>query len=110
MRWFFLLPTVTFVGTILAVVVSRASMEGSSFLLGLVGGIAASVPASILAFILANRTGGAAKSDHSAQQPYQPLVIVNGGGLPRPQPPLPDLPLPAPGPVDTPRYRIIGEE
>jgi hypothetical protein len=110
MRWFLVLLAVAFVVTLFAVVGVRVASHGQAFLVGLVCGIAASVPASILAHALGRRQ--IVQPHASLAAPYQPVYIVNGAPAP-PQRPAPDYPPminPQPANDPRPRFRVIGEE
>jgi hypothetical protein len=112
MRWFMLFLAAAFFGTLTAVAGARAVVEVQSFVLGIVCGLAASIPASVLAFFL-SRTPAApvAPPEPQNERGYPPLVIVNGPAPARAQRP-PEFPIPAThesaGPA--PRYRVVGDE
>lgn len=111
MRWFVLFLGAAFIGTLAAVVGSRAVAEAQTFVLGIVCGVAASVPASILAFYLARPQAPVAPVEPRQERAYPPVVMVSAPPTARsalaptfPMPGAADVMLPAP------RYRVVGDE
>ena len=110
MRVFIVLLLLIFVVTLVGVVGVRVASRAETFRLGLICGVAASVPASILARFLMRR------QSHIAYAPpapaYPPVYIVNGAPVPppRPAPDYPPLTNPQTAQAAQPRYRVIGEE
>jgi hypothetical protein len=110
MRAFLVLLVLAFVVTLFVVVGVRVSSHSHTFLVGLVCGMAASVPASILAHLLGRRQ---TQPDPASAAPHYPPVYIVNGALPPPARPAPDFP-PRTNPelsgAPRPRYRVIGEE
>lgn len=111
MRWFVLFLAAAFFGTLAAVVGGRAVAEMQSFVAGIVCGVAASVPASVLAYFV-SRVPVLSEVREPRQEPGYPPVVMVGAPAVAQTPPPPSFVLPAIGDATTPLppYRVVGEE
>ncbi len=107
MRWFLSFLALAFIVAFVAVVGVRASGQGEAFVLGVACGAAASLPASLLAFYLTQRTEAPQQPQQATRPAYPPVLVVNGPAAPRS--PLPDFPPLTRPQTSPPRYGVVGE-
>ncbi len=110
MKWFLLVLSAAFFGTLTAVVGERAVAETHALVMGIVCGVGASVPASIMAAWLARRPESPPRPlVERAPGAYAPVVMVTGRESLRAAD-APTLPLPQGGAAGARPYRVVGEE
>jgi hypothetical protein len=104
---------IVFVVTLAVVVGQRMSSDAMAVVVGIICGVAASVPTSLLIVFVTGRRWREARGEESGQRlPYPPVVVVNpgpaSGGVVNPHP---GAYLPPPSPPAAPRqFRVVGEE
>ncbi len=106
-KWVAFLVVVFAVG--LAVVVGdRLSVDAMAVVVGVVCGVGASIPTSLLIALVMGRRG---RREEQQRMGYPPVVIVNPGAQGRYGQQGPYLPPPGPGWENAPRqFRVVGEE
>lgn len=109
------LVLVAFVVTLAVVVGQRMSVDAMAVVVGVVCGVAASIPTSLLVLLATRRREQVEAQPRQMGPGYPPVVIVNPGmqtgmGLPGQGMAGPYLPPPA-GPASVPRqFKVIGSE
>jgi hypothetical protein len=105
-KWLAFLVVVSAVG--LGVVVgNRLSVDAMAVVVGVVCGVGASIPTSLLLVLVMGRRG---RREEQRRMGYPPVVVVNSGSQGRYGPQGPYLP-PGPGWESAPRqFRVVGEE
>ena len=79
MKAFLTLVVVAFCVTLAVVIGNRMSTEAMAVVIGVVCGVAASIPMSLLILILTGRTGRGNGGQAEAQRSYPPVVVIQGG-------------------------------
>ena len=100
----------------LAVIVGKQmSAEAMAVVVGVVCGVAAGIPTSILLLVVFGRRDRMRMEEmerQARQQSYPPVVVVQGGA-PQALPPGPQggyWPAPMPGPTDSRQFHVVGGE
>jgi len=101
--------------TLAVVVGKQMSAEAMAVVVGVVCGVAAGIPTSVLLLVVFGRRDRIRMDEmgrQTRQQNYPPVVVVQGG-VPQGLPPGPQAgywPSPAPGPMDSRQFHVVGGE
>jgi hypothetical protein len=112
----FILAIIAFTVTLAIVVGDRLHSEALAVVVGIVCGVLASVPTSILLLILMRRLTteppNRSQQHHQPPAPYPPVIVINPNAGPQSQPPNPFFDPPENRPAGyLPReFKIVGEE
>jgi hypothetical protein len=107
---------VVFVAALAVFVGGRMSTEAMAVVVGVVCGVAASIPASLLLLIALarrDRDGDAGVERRAGQGQYPPVVVIQGGGNPPGLPPAPHggyWPAPISGPAPDRQWQVVGDD
>jgi hypothetical protein len=104
---------IAFVGTLAVVIGQRMSTDAMAVVVGIVCGVAASVPTSLLIIFVTGRRWREMRDGESGQQrpPYPPVVVVNPGHTSGGANPYSGAYLPPPAPpAAARRFRMVGED
>jgi hypothetical protein len=100
--------------TLVVVVGKQMSAEAMAVVVGVVCGVAAGIPTSILLLAVFGRRDRMRMEElerQARQQSYPPVVVVQGGapqGLPPGPPQGGYWPSPMPGPIETRQFHVVG--
>ena len=110
-----------FVGVLAIVVVEQMSAEALAVVVGVICGVAAAIPTSLLLWVVLTRSDrrryeAEERRSRAAREPYPPVVVIQGG-TPRALPPGSEMDYwpapgswPPPGHVAERRWQIVGGE
>jgi hypothetical protein len=103
---------IAFVVALAVVIGQRMSADAMAVVVGIVCGVAASVPTSLLIVFVTGRRWREVRGEESGQRsPYPPVIVVNPGQGVGGASQHPGAYLPPPAPPSTPRqFRVVGED
>ena len=108
---------VVFVGVLAVVIAKQMSAEAMAVVVGVVCGVAAAIPTSLLLLVVLTRNerrrlDAEDRQRRSGQGAYPPVVVIQGG-TPQSLPAGPQAgywPSPAPGPLADRQWQVVGGE
>jgi len=105
MKSLLVLAIATFAITLAIVVGNRMSAEAMAVVVGIVCGVGASIPMSVLILILTHRLG---RREETRRLDYPPVVVVNPGTQPQVDRYLPYLPPSVEQPAPR-EFKVVGD-
>jgi hypothetical protein len=106
-----LLIVMAFVATLAAIIAQRMSTDAMAVVVGVVCGVAASIPTSLLIIFVTGRRERDARANEAARPAYPPIVVVNPGATPQNLNPYAGAYLPPAGlPSGSRQFRLVGDD
>jgi len=111
MKWFIPVACLVFVVTLAVVIGQRMSTDAMAVVIGVIFGVAASIPTSLLIIAASRRSiADRAMTDRSNYERYMPPVIVLSPGMQQPSWPSQPLNVPPFIPPTERRFYIVGDD